>query len=49
MRAPMTGCLHYGPNDYYRLTRDVLDFLLKKNGLAAVKVVRIGGISYNGI
>ncbi len=42
--APMTWCLHYEPNDYYRFTRFGLEFLLKRNGLETVAVTRIGGI-----
>ncbi len=44
LTAPMTWCLHYAPNDYYRFTQYGLEFLLRQNGLEPVRVTRIGGV-----
>jgi len=43
LSAPMSWCLHYEPNDYYRFTKYGLFYLLEKNGFFIKDTKRIGG------
>lgn len=42
--APMSWCLHYEPDDYYRFTNHSLKYLIEKSGLELLEIERIGGI-----
>jgi len=44
LSTPMSWCLHYEPNDYYRFTKYGLKYLLEKNGFKLIKVKRVGGV-----
>jgi len=42
--VPMSWCLHYEPNDFYRFTKYGLKYLLEKNGFQLLSLDRIGGV-----
>ena len=45
LTAPMSWCLHYQPDDYFRFTKFGLEYLLEKQGFEVLKVERVGGFS----
>ena len=45
LSAPMSWCLHYEPDDYYRFTKYGLEHLLKKAGFEVLEIRRIGGFA----